>query len=305
MAFRGPPAYPSRGQKLLVLCADDFAISPGVSAAIIDLLAQRRLSATSCMTASPYWPSLASALRPFAGDADVGLHLTLTDARPLGKMPRLAPDGRLPPLGRLLPLALSRQLDLGEVAAEIRRQLDAFSSLSGCMPDFIDGHQHVHLLPGIRDEVLALFEGPLAGAQSYLRLCWEPPRQILARRVAVAKASLIAVLSLPLRRKAARLGIAGNDSFRGVSHFTSARAYAHAFPRFLRGPGERPIIMCHPGRADPELAAADALTTEREQEYAYFAGDRFLADLAAANSSLARFRDLPGASAPTSSSCLP
>ncbi|MCU0893627.1 MAG: ChbG/HpnK family deacetylase [Rhodospirillales bacterium] len=277
----------------MVLCADDFAISPGVSAGIIDLLARRRLSATSCMTTSRHWPSLAGALAPHRGSADIGLHLTLTDAPPLGEMPHLAPDGRLPPLGRLLAAALSRRLDrpeiAAEIAAEIRRQFDAFVSATGCMPDFVDGHQHVHLLPVIRGEVLALFAGPLAGPGPYLRVCWEPPGRILARRLAVVKAAVLAALSLPLRREARRRAIACNDSFRGVSDYAGAGTYLKEFPRFLRGPGDRPIIMSHPGFADAELAALDALTVEREREHAYFASDRFLEDLALADCRLARF----------------
>jgi predicted glycoside hydrolase/deacetylase ChbG (UPF0249 family) len=293
MAFRGPQAGPPTRENPVVLCADDFAISPGVSAGIVDLLARQRLSATSCMTASRHWPSLAGALAPHRGRADIGLHLTLTDARPLGEMPHLAPDGRLPPLGRLLPAALSRRLDrpeiAAEVAAEIRRQLDAFVSATGCMPDFIDGHQHVHLLPVIRKEVLALFAGPLAGLRPYLRVCWEPPGRILARRLAVVKASVLAALSLPLRREARRRAIACNDSFRGVSNYADAGTSLKQFPRFLRGPGRRPIVMCHPGFADAELAAVDALTAEREREYGYFASDRFVEDLARADCRLARF----------------
>lgn len=289
MAFRGPRASPPDEQKAVVLCADDFAISPRVSEAIIDLLSQRRLSAASCMTASRHWPNVAPGLRAFAGVADIGLHLTLTDARPLGEMPSLARDGRLPPLARLLPAALAGRLDRAEITGEIRRQLDAFAAETGCMPDFVDGHQHVHLLPVIRDDVLALFAGPLAVGRSYLRICWEPPRRILARRVAMAKTAFISALSLPLRREAARRGISCNDSFRGVYDFTDPESYPSVFPRFLRGAGQRPIIMCHPGLADAELAAADAVTVEREQEHAYFASDRFLADLAAANCRLARF----------------
>lgn len=272
-----------------MLCADDFAISPGVSAAIIDLLTRRRLSATSCMTASSHWPQLAKGLSPLIASADIGLHLTLTDHPPLGEMPRLAPRGRLPRLGHLMRVAFTGGLDRGEVRAEIHRQLHAFVAATGCMPDFIDGHQHVHLLPKIREEVLALFAGALAGHPCYLRSCWEPPRQILARGVAVGRAGTIALLSLPLRREARRRAIPVNDSFRGVADFARSEDYPRHFPRFLGGPGARPIIMCHPGFADAELAAADPVTAEREREYAYFAGDRFLDDLAAAGCRLVRF----------------
>ena len=40
--------------------------------------------------------------------------------------------------------------------------------------------------------------------------------------------------------------------------------------------------MCHPGHVDDELKRLDPLTTLREKEYAYFCGDAFPADLAAA-----------------------
>lgn len=289
MAFQGPPISAPSEQQPVVLCADDFAISPGVSAAIIELLARRRLSATGCMTASRHWPSAASGLAQFAGHADIGLHLTLTDGRPLGEMPRLAADGRLPPLSRLMLQAFTHALDRTEIAGEILRQLDAFVEATGCMPDFIDGHQHVHLLPGIHEEVLALFSGPLAAHPCYLRVCWEPPRQILGRGVAVGRALLIAALSLPLRGKARRLGIPSNDSFRGVADFADGRDFPRDFPRFLKGTGTRPIIMCHPGFVDAELAAADPVTAEREREYAYLVSERFPAHLAAAGCRLARF----------------
>lgn len=289
MAFRGRPISSPVEPKPIVLCADDFAISPGVSSAIIDLLARGRLSATSCMSASRHWPRVANKLSPLAASVDIGLHLTLTDGRSLSQMPRLAPDGRLPPLRRLMLDALTRRLDRAEIAGEIRRQLDAFVAARGCMPDFIDGHQHVHLLPGIREEVLALFAAPLAKPLPYLRICWEPPGQILARAVAVGKASVIAALSLPLRREARRRKIPINDSFRGVCAFAGGQDFPRHFRRFLRGSGARAIVMCHPGFADAELAAADPVTAERECEYAYFASDRFMADLAEAHCRPARF----------------
>jgi predicted glycoside hydrolase/deacetylase ChbG (UPF0249 family) len=38
--------------------------------------------------------------------------------------------------------------------------------------------------------------------------------------------------------------------------------------------------MCHPGFVDAELQRLDPLTTLREREYAFFAGDTFPAVLA-------------------------
>ena len=45
--------------------------------------------------------------------------------------------------------------------------------------------------------------------------------------------------------------------------------------------------MCHPGFVDAELERLDPLTTQREREYAYFAGDAFPAVLRAHGVALA------------------
>ena len=138
-----------------VLCADDYGLSPPVSRAILALAAAGRISALSCMTASPFWPEHGAWLKAVAGRVDIGLHLTLVDEKPLTAMPRMAPDGRLPSIGQLIAKSYARTLELGEIAAEMDAQLNAFITVMGRPPDHIDGHLHTHVLPGIRDVVLA------------------------------------------------------------------------------------------------------------------------------------------------------
>ena len=47
------------------------------------------------------------------------------------------------------------------------------------------------------------------------------------------------------------------------------------FASFLDGLPDGGVVMCHPGFVDAELQRLDHLTTMREQEYAFFAGERF------------------------------
>src|SRR5688500_16181068 len=96
----------------IVVCADDYAFTPGVSRAIRELIVARRISATSVMTVSEFWPEESGALAAVAGDADIGLHVTLTDQAPLGAMPTFAPEGRLPSLPQVLRAGVLRQLPL-------------------------------------------------------------------------------------------------------------------------------------------------------------------------------------------------
>lgn len=268
----------------LVLCADDFALSPGVSRAIIELLERGRLSATSCMTVSRAWPEHARALKPLAGYVDVGLHLTLTALEPLSRAPRLTVQNRLPGLGRLIRDAFLGQLDPDELRTELAHQFDAFEQVWGAPPDFVDGHQHVHILPGIRDIVLDLTSSRAPDA--YVRQCWEPITWVLRRGIAVPRAALIAKLSRPLARRLS--GRRANDSFRGVTSFRHHETFPEQFRRYLVGPGERPLIMCHPGHMDDLLPRLDPVTHQREIERDYFLSPGFPADIAAAGYRLAR-----------------
>src|SRR5512143_337399 len=156
----------------VILCADDFALAEGVSEGILRLANAGRLTAIACMTASPLWRSLAGRLDAIEDRCDIGLHLTLTDLEPIGPLPRLAPAGRLPGLGRLMAAAFAGSFEPAEVRDELRRQWGAFVAARGRPPDFLDGHQHVHLLPGVREAVLQL--ATMGGrARPYLRICGE------------------------------------------------------------------------------------------------------------------------------------
>ncbi len=279
----------SPGSRSVILCADDFALAPGVSRAIADLIARGRLSATGCMTVSPFWREHARLLRGLEEKADIGLHLTLTDHAPLGSMPRLAPQGRLPSNGRLILAALAGRLDRSEIASEVERQIDAFEEVFGRPPAFIDGHHHAHQLPVIHDAVIEAFERRLAPYGGYLRLCCEPKSEIMRRGAAPLRAAVIDALGRAFARKTRARGIASNDSFRGVRSFSDREDIPRLFERFLDGPGEQPLVMCHPGFVDDALAARDHVTHTREAEHAYLASETFGDLLARRDIRLTRF----------------
>jgi predicted glycoside hydrolase/deacetylase ChbG (UPF0249 family) len=129
-----------------ILCADDFALTSGVSAGILALAEAGRLSATSAIVTTAHWPAHAKLVVRFRNRLAIGLHLNLTFGRPLGPIPALAPKGHLPSVNLLVQRAVTNSLDRGEIAAEIERQLDRFESEVGSPPDFLDGHHHAHVL---------------------------------------------------------------------------------------------------------------------------------------------------------------
>lgn len=275
-----------------LVCADDYGLAPGVNEAIAGLIAAGRLSATSCMVGLPDWrPGVATLREAIArSPADVGLHLTLTGQRPLSPAPRLAPGGRLPGLGKLLPRALARQLPADEVKDEIRAQLDAFEDAWGGPPDYVDGHQHMHLLPTVREALVEEIARRYPAGSVYARDCRERPLTILSRGVAVGKALFLTWLGGGFAGLARQAGIPMNQGFAGLHDFSGRVPFRQLMQAFLRHPGPRPLIHVHPGRVDAALRERDSLTSPREAELAYLASGDFQEDLAAARVAVARFR---------------
>ncbi len=238
----------------LILCADDFAYSRGVSETIVELAKAGKLNAISCMTGMPGWHEDSLLLRAVPPHVQIGLHLTLTGERPLTPMPELAPRGVLPDINTLQRRAARWNLPFGEIADEIRAQFAAFVQAMGRAPDFVDGHQHAHALPGIREIVLA--EVACRAPQSWVRACSDRFSSMVQRPF-LGKAIGSSFHTRGFRRAAAAYGIATNDSFGG--HYDFARDYARLFHRFLRGGRGMHLVMCHPGAgagADDTIAGA-------------------------------------------------
>lgn len=250
-----------------ILCADDYALTAGVSRSILELLAAGRLSATGAMTNRPHWRTFARQLEPMAAQADLGVHLNLTCAEPLAAMPVLARDGALPPLGTVARAATLSTEARTEIAAEVDRQLGAFEDGLGRAPDFVDGHQHVHVLPGVRRIVLDAIARRYPAGSVYLRDPADSPLAIARRGVAVGKALVISALAAGFGAGAAMRGIPVNRGFAGVSPFDPKRDFAADVERFLVSPGRRHLVMCHPGHVDDELARLDPVTATRPVEH--------------------------------------
>jgi chitin disaccharide deacetylase len=271
------------------LCADDYGIAPGVNAAIRDLIMRGRLNATSVMVVAPGFTraearSLAI-LNSGTPRAAIGLHLTLTTPfRPLTSGFTPLGENGFPLLRDLFKAGLLRQLKPAALAAEIEAQLAAFTTAFGKPPDFIDGHQHAHLAPQVRDEVLAAAKRSAPGA--WVRQCGSVQPAI--KRLSDPKGLMLDAFSRAMRARAQTSGVPTNPAFAGTYSFRPGADFASKFPRFLDGLPDGGLVMCHPGHVDAELIRLDPLTDLREREYAYLADDAFPALLAAGGFALAR-----------------
>lgn len=250
--------------KCVVLCADDYAIAPGVSEAIRRLVAAQRINATSVMTVFPGLEEEAAALLAVAEGrgASIGLHVTLTGTFAPLTQGMAGASGTLPGLPGLVLSALSRRLDAAAVAAEVEAQFAAFARAFGRPPDHVDGHQHVHVLPVVRGAVLEATRRH--APKAWLRDVTPSPAALHGFDL---KGRLIGAFASGFARDAARAGLATNRGFGGAYDFSADHDFATLLGHFLKGVPEGGLVMVHPGRVDDPLTARDPLTHQREVEY--------------------------------------
>lgn len=248
----------------LILSADDYAQGEAIDHGILNLIHTERLTATSCLTLSPRWPEAAAALTPdIRQQADIGLHLDFTQfSRPVRH-----------PHPRLVMHSLLRLLDEQQVRATIALQLDAFEQAMGSAPDYVDGHQHVHQLPQIRNALLAELQSRYAGKLPWIRIS-HPAHDGWKGRV------ISALGSSAIRKQAATCGFSLTDGLLGVYGFDrTTEDYLVQLRRWLEiavdqaRQGHMSALMCHPGLASAD--ASDTIKQARQVEYEVLAGLAF------------------------------
>jgi chitin disaccharide deacetylase len=255
--------------RVLTLCADDFGLSPGISRGIAMLARAKRLSAISCITNAPHWREAAPMLRDLPDTVTVGLHFNLTEGKPLSReLARVWPA--LPSLPKLLLLSHLRQLPETALRVEWQAQVDAFVQATNRPPQMVDGHQHVHHLPLLRQVVLdgiaPMSPRPAVRSTAPLRGPGFAFKRFVIERTG----------GRALKREFMRRGLRHNAVLLGAYDFTTTD-YRGLMRQWLKQlPREGGLLFCHPA----EVAdAGDAIGDARLREFAYLESSAFAADL--------------------------
>lgn len=246
------------GERLLIVNADDFGLSPAVSAGILQAHRAGIVTSTTFMANWPEAPAAAALLSgvPALG---VGCHLNLTGGPPVlppERVPSLVGPGGCFRRG-IRHLAFGA--DPAEVEAEWNAQVERFIALVGRPPTHLDSHHFVHSVPRLTRPLLAVARRHGIPAVRVLRpreampaYQWlGPVAGFLARRWVAASARLVAAddaVATPDRV------LAGD--------FDRARLlrWLDTLP-----PGVTELI-CHPGGVDEVLARRSGRLRERERE---------------------------------------
>lgn len=274
--------------KRIVLCADDYGQAEAVSKGILELLSAGRLTATSCLVNQSCWTEHAGWLQPLKNQADIGLHLNFTFGAPLSAAYRQQIGETFLPLPKVLwhTMTGSKLLTRDALKAEVEAQIDAFTRAMGCLPRFIDGHQHVHHLPGIRDVLTDVYRERLKDEAVYMRTVTQEIELYNFFTKNIKNLLIHFTGGHDFAEHLDLFGIPHNTSFQGIYSF-NALHYRQYFQKFLKNSSDHGLIMCHPGL--PADDTGDPIYASRGMEYAYLNSPEFKEDCARYGVTLSRF----------------
>lgn len=238
------------GERLLIVTADDFGLTAGVSRGILRAH-QDGIVTTASLLAVGRGFEVAAALARDRPSLAIGAHLAIVGEDP----PLLASheirtlvgrDGRFPSSWRTVLLrGLAGRIDPADLGRELSAQLQRIED-AGLTSTHVDTHQHVHLVPTVGDVVVDLARRrAIAGVRvpaSARTLPWGAGVNALGRR---------------LRAAVARAGLVTTEGFAGLDQAgrLDREELARSLGRLARRGARTAELNAHPGeRDDPELA---------------------------------------------------
>ena len=221
--------------KQFLLCADDFGLSEEINLGILTLLEQQKLNAVSCMTNMPLWQKDGKKLTRFHQHAKIGLHFSLPYRS----------------LGILILQAYLGLLNAKKIQQMLEAQFNAFIDVIGSKPDFLDGHQHIHQLPKIREIFIHFYQTHYPDKQAFVRSSVNQQKNFKARLINLLGAKTLKKLLI-------KLNIPHNSSFSGIYNLTPGQDYQRLLDRFISETKDGGLIMCHPAQQLPHSSSREA-----------------------------------------------
>ena len=242
--------------KYLIVNADDFGLSKSVNEGIIHAHKQGIVSSTTVMMNMPYAQEAIHYHRdnPKLG---FGVHLVLTQGRPLGKgyQTLLNKDGFFSQLN-----VRKRQFDKEEVIHEWSLQIEAFQNM-GIEPSHLDSHQGIYRFQDMQSVCLALQKKYRLPFRNHFHY-WHPS-----------------------------LGIKTDFSNRFFKEGATASSLKSIISKVKNGHVLE--VMCHPGYLDRALVEGSNYSQEREKELAILCSDEIKDYILKENIKLINYSKLP------------
>jgi chitin disaccharide deacetylase len=256
--------------------ADDLGWTAGVNRGIAEAHRNGIVTSASLLANGTAFQEAVELARDARG-LGLGVHLNLNDGAPIA--PRESVASLLNDSGvfgggpdSLLLKIATRGLSLREVDLEWNAQISKVRD-AGIEPTHLDGHKHVHMLPGLFEIALRLTKrhGIAAIRVSHEASGLRAALSTGERRAAVVlkqgvQARGLKLLARDARQQAERVGVSTADYFCGIAQ--TGELTKEGVARLLRSlPEGTTELMCHPGYADEALRKTSTrLQSSRQKE---------------------------------------
>lgn len=161
--------------KQLIINADDLGADVYRNQGIAEAVAAGIVTSVSVIVNGPAFGDALARLPAWQDRGiSVGLHMNLSEGRPVGKGLSLLPDGKGSFLGKSSTHKLLMQKGNKELEGEVARELEAQIGLleaNNIRISHLDGHQHVHVFPAV---IAAAVRAAQRHGISWLRIPEEP-----------------------------------------------------------------------------------------------------------------------------------
>ncbi len=246
----------------LIVNADDLGWTAGVNRGIAEAHRNGIVTSASLLANGEAFAEAVELARDTRG-LGLGVHLNLNDGPPVApreSVPSLLNDSGAfegGPDGLLLKIA-TRGLTMREVELEWNAQISKVRG-AGIAPTHLDGHKHVHMLPGLFEIALRLAKRHGIGA---IRVSHEASNLRSALSTGHLRAGVVLkqgvqarglkLLARDAREQAECAGVSTADYFCGIAQ--TGELTREGVARLLRSLSEGTTeLMCHPGYADEAL----------------------------------------------------
>jgi hopanoid biosynthesis associated protein HpnK len=272
---------------LLIVNADDFGLAVGVNEGVAQAYDGGIVRSASLLAAGEFAKDAAAIARARPG-LGVAVHLALTQLTPVlppARVPSLAPDGRFPAgPGPFVRRLLAGRIARAEIAAEFAAQIERVRGL-GVRITHLDSHQHLHLLPVVRDAFVET-------ARRFGIGCMRMPGLGGPSRSAGEWVKALAIVAARTTAGSAFAGLRRPDRFWGLA--CSGELTRERLLTILDslGPGTHEL-MTHPAAPDPAMAARFVWGYCWEAELAALCDPAVIETVERRGIRLGNFSDLP------------
>lgn len=230
---------------MLKIIADDLGLYKSVNDGIVFLLKENKIDGASLMANGE---AFEDAIRQCKNNQlyNIGIHLNLVEQMSVTLGKPMSKNHQVFFIKYIFRL-IKKDFIKRELEAQVQKVIQA-----GIKPVFINGNQHLHLLPGIMDMVIVL---AVKYGINYIRIVNEPASLKMGKLFRQAQVLFLNFLSKFAKNKIRKAGLKCNDYFIGFVNAGNLSEDDIKQARELTENGHDKVVEvgCHPGHEDENL----------------------------------------------------